>query len=212
MPFKVAGAVGFGRPFGTAPIEPQREIARRTSRSLPNGVKQRRRSGVSEHRGHRSLAAVVSCAFTRIGTCRFCIDERAGTRIAFFKRGPSSRDGAISKEGKPNEIENSLSPTGHCCSPRIDAACGGARHVRRDRCHCIHSRQRSEGSRTRARSYEHYHRIDSASAQCFQGNDNPPWPKPDATEVEQARKQVFSHSDLRPPSGGLCLCATSTRT
>ncbi len=132
--------------------------------------------------------------------CRFCIDERAGT---FFKRGPILARRHDFKEGKPNEIENSLSRAGRCCSPRIDAARGGARHVRRDRCHCIHSRQRSKGSRMRARSYEHYHRIDSVSAQCFQGNDDSPWPKPDATEVKQARKQVFSHSDQRPPSGGL---------
>ncbi len=106
MPFKVAGAVGFGRPFGTAPIGPQREIARRASWSLPNAVKQRRRSEVMEHQWHRSLAAVVCCALTRIATCRFCIDERAGTRIAFFKRGPSSREGTISK--KENQMKSKI--------------------------------------------------------------------------------------------------------
>src|SRR5438552_8398086 len=100
MPFKVACAVGFGRPFGTAPIEPQREIARIASKCLPNGVEQRRRSDVMEHRWRRSLAA------TRIATCRFCIDERAGTRIAFLKRGPSSRDGTISK--KENQMKSKI--------------------------------------------------------------------------------------------------------
>ena len=92
--------------FGTAPIEPQREIARRASRFLPNGVKQRRRSDVTKHRWHRSLAAVASCAFTRIATCRFCIDERAAARIAFFKRGQSSRDGTISK--KENQMKSKI--------------------------------------------------------------------------------------------------------
>jgi hypothetical protein len=105
MPFKLACAVGFGRPFGRAPIGPQREIARRAPRSLPNGVKQRRRSDAMEHRWHRRLAAVVFCAFTQIATCRFCIDERAGTLIAFLKVG-HLRDGTISK--KENQMKSKI--------------------------------------------------------------------------------------------------------
>jgi hypothetical protein len=53
-----------------------------------------------------ALGVGTSRAFTRIATCRFCIDERAGTRIAFFKRGPSSRDGTISK--KENQMKSKI--------------------------------------------------------------------------------------------------------
>jgi hypothetical protein len=69
------------------------------------------------------------------------------------------------------------------------------------------------------RGHEQGHGLISIITGSTLPQPNPSWEtmtrrgqKPDATEVEQARKQVFSHSDQRQPSGGLCLCATSART
>jgi len=66
-----------------------------------------------------------------------------------------------------------------------------------------------KGSRTRARLIEHYHpdRL-CLSLIVSKENDDPPWPKPGATEFRiQAAEVKFSHSDQRPPSGGLFVLA-----
>ena len=111
---------------------------------------------------------LVTLAGHDILTGRAYVAANDSKRLAFFKRGPSSRDGTISK--KENQMKSkiaypALAATALLASTQLAAAQGTSGGTG-----AIASIPGSVArGHERAWSYEHYHRIDSTSALCFQG-------------------------------------------